>query len=64
MQPESSGLQIHPLTQEGSELRYQISAISSEKQKEGGGPTHQLVDMSRFASVWDNIRASCSNLFA
>ncbi|RAH41957.1 TauD/TfdA dioxygenase family protein [Aspergillus brunneoviolaceus CBS 621.78] len=49
--PESSGLHIHPLTEEGSELGDQISVISSEKQKKGGGLTHQLSDTSRFASV-------------
>ncbi len=51
MQPESSGLHIHPLTEEGSELGDQISVISSEKQKKGGGLTHQLSDTSRFASA-------------
>lgn len=50
-QPESSGLHIHPLTEEGSELGDQISVISSEKQKKGGGLTHQLSDVSRFASA-------------
>ncbi|KAK1464339.1 TfdA family Taurine catabolism dioxygenase TauD [Colletotrichum melonis] len=49
--PESSGLHIHPLTEEGSELGDQISVISSEKQKKGGGLTHQLSDVSRFASA-------------
>ncbi|GIK04993.1 hypothetical protein Aspvir_009092 [Aspergillus viridinutans] len=49
--PESSGLHVHPLTEEGSELGDQISVISSEKQKKGGGLTHQLSDTSRFASV-------------
>ncbi|KAK3313277.1 alpha-ketoglutarate-dependent taurine dioxygenase [Apodospora peruviana] len=48
--PESSGLHVHPLTEEGSELGDQISVISSEKQKKGGGLTHQLADVSRFAS--------------
>ncbi|RAK83935.1 taurine catabolism dioxygenase [Aspergillus costaricaensis CBS 115574] len=51
LQPESSGLHVHPLTEEGSELGDQISVISSEKQKKGGGLTHQLSDTSRFASV-------------
>lgn len=51
MQPEPSGLHVHPLTEEGSELGDQISVISSEKQKIGGGLTHQLNDTSRFASV-------------
>lgn len=51
MQPESSGLHVHPLTEEGSELGDQISVISSEKQKKGGGLTHQLSDVSRFASA-------------
>lgn len=51
MQPESSGLHVHPLTEEGSELGDQISVISSEKQKKGGGLTHQLSDTSRYASV-------------
>ncbi|KAI9932318.1 hypothetical protein MW887_009830 [Aspergillus wentii] len=49
--PESSGLHVHPLTEEGSELGDQISVISSEKQKKGGGLTHQLSDTSRLASV-------------
>ncbi|RAO73509.1 uncharacterized protein BHQ10_009521 [Talaromyces amestolkiae] len=49
--PQSSSLHIHPLTEEGSELGDQISLISSEKQKKGGGLTHQLSDTSRFASV-------------
>jgi len=51
VQPESSGLHIHPLTEEGSELGDQIAAISAEKQRKGGGLTHQLSDSSRFASV-------------
>lgn len=42
---------MHPLTEEGSELGDQISVISSEKQKKGGGLTHQLSDTSRFASA-------------
>lgn len=50
-QPESSSLHVHPLTEEGSELGDQISVISSEKQKKGGGLTHQLSDVSRFASA-------------
>lgn len=49
--PESSKLHVHPLTEEGSELGDQISVISSEKQKKGGGLTHQLSDTSRLASV-------------
>ncbi|KAI1633092.1 TfdA family taurine catabolism dioxygenase TauD [Biscogniauxia mediterranea] len=49
--PTSSGLHVHPLTEEGSELGDQISVISSEKQKKGGGLTHQLSDVSRFAST-------------
>ncbi|CEL11306.1 Putative TfdA family Taurine catabolism dioxygenase TauD [Aspergillus calidoustus] len=49
--PESSGLHVHPLTEEGSELGDQISVISSVKQKKGGGLTHQLSDVSRFASA-------------
>ncbi|KAH7371632.1 hypothetical protein BKA66DRAFT_514004 [Pyrenochaeta sp. MPI-SDFR-AT-0127] len=49
--PESSTLHVHPLTEEGSELGDQISVISSEKQKRGGGLTHQLSDVSRFASA-------------
>ncbi|KKF95442.1 putative alpha-ketoglutarate-dependent sulfonate dioxygenase [Ceratocystis platani] len=48
--PSSSTLHIHPLTEEGSELGDQISVISSEKQKKGGGLTHQLSDVSRFAA--------------
>lgn len=39
------------MTEEGSELGDQISVISSEKQKKGGGLTHQLSDVSRFASA-------------
>ncbi|KZM19976.1 uncharacterized protein EKO05_0003390 [Ascochyta rabiei] len=49
--PDSSSLHVHPLTEEGSELGDQISVISSEKQKKGGGLTHQLSDVSRFASA-------------
>lgn len=49
--PASSDLHVHPLTEEGSELGDQISVISSEKQKKGGGLTHQLSDASRFAST-------------
>ncbi|KAH9909654.1 TfdA family taurine catabolism dioxygenase TauD [Xylariomycetidae sp. FL2044] len=49
--PESSKLHTHPLTEESSELGDQISVISSEKQKKGGGLTHQLSDVSRFASA-------------
>ena len=49
--PESSGLHVHPLTEESSELGDQISVISSEKQRKGGGLTHQLSDTSRYASV-------------
>ncbi|KAL1583528.1 hypothetical protein WHR41_07724 [Cladosporium halotolerans] len=49
--PDSSTLHVHPLTEEGSELGDQISVISSEKQKKGGGLTHQLSDTSRYASV-------------
>ncbi|RBQ70888.1 hypothetical protein FVER14953_02347 [Fusarium verticillioides] len=49
--PASSGLHVHPLTEEGSELGDQISVISSEKQKKGGGLTHQLSDVSRYASA-------------
>jgi alpha-ketoglutarate-dependent taurine dioxygenase len=51
VQPKSSDLHVHPLTEEGSELGDQISVISSEKQKKGGGLTHQLSDVSRFASA-------------
>jgi hypothetical protein len=51
VQPQSSELHVHPLTEEGSELGDQISVISSEKQKKGGGLTHQLSDVSRFASA-------------
>ena len=50
-QPPSSTLHVHPLTEEGSELGDQISVISSEKQKTGGGLTHQLSDSSRLASA-------------
>jgi alpha-ketoglutarate-dependent taurine dioxygenase len=50
-QPKESDLHVHPLTEEGSELGDQISVISSEKQKKGGGLTHQLSDVSRFASA-------------
>ena len=49
--PPTSDLHVHPLTEEGSELGDQISVISSEKQKKGGGLTHQLSDVSRFASA-------------
>lgn len=49
--PENSDLHVHPLTEEGSELGDQISVISSAKQKKGGGLTHQLSDVSRFAST-------------
>ncbi|KAI8628786.1 TfdA family taurine catabolism dioxygenase TauD [Xylariaceae sp. FL1651] len=49
--PPTSDLHVHPLTEEGSELGDQISVISSEKQKKGGGLTHQLSDVSRFAST-------------
>lgn len=49
--PASSGLHVHPLTEEGSELGDQVSVISSEKQKKGGGLTHQLSDVSRYASA-------------
>ncbi|KAK4121010.1 taurine catabolism dioxygenase [Parathielavia appendiculata] len=49
--PESSGLHVHPLTEEGSELGDQISVISSEKQKKGGGLIHHHSDVSRFASA-------------
>lgn len=49
--PASSGLHVHPLTEEGSELGDQISVISSAKQKKGGGLTHQLSDVSRYASA-------------
>ncbi|ORY68385.1 TfdA family taurine catabolism dioxygenase TauD [Pseudomassariella vexata] len=49
--PSSSELHVHPLTEEGSELGDQISVISSAKQKKGGGLTHQLNDVSRFAST-------------
>lgn len=49
--PASSGLHVHPLTEEGSELGDQISVISSAKQKKGGGLTHQLSDVSRYAST-------------
>lgn len=49
--PDSSTLHTHPLTEEGSELGDQISVISSTKQAKGGGLTHQLSDVSRFASA-------------
>ncbi|KAG9253013.1 uncharacterized protein F5Z01DRAFT_658974 [Emericellopsis atlantica] len=49
--PASSDLHVHPLTEEGSELGDQVSVISSAKQKKGGGLTHQLSDVSRFAST-------------
>lgn len=42
---------MHPLTEAGSELGDQISVISSEKQKVGGGLTHQQSDVSRLASA-------------
>ena len=50
-QPESSTLHIHPLTEQSSELGDQVSVISSTKQAKGGGLTHQLSDVSRFAST-------------
>ena len=49
--PSSSGLHIHPLTEETSELGDQVSVISSAKQAKGGGLTHQHSDTSRLASV-------------
>ncbi|KAF2012951.1 taurine catabolism dioxygenase [Aaosphaeria arxii CBS 175.79] len=49
--PSSSGLHVHPLTEEGSELGDQISVISSSKQAKGGGLTHQQSDASRLASA-------------
>lgn len=49
--PESSGLHVHPLTEEGSELGDQISVISSQKQQKGGGIFHLQSDRSRFASA-------------
>ncbi|THV49455.1 hypothetical protein BGAL_0194g00140 [Botrytis galanthina] len=49
--PESSTLHIHPLTEQSSELGDQVSVISSTKQAKGGGLTHQLSDVSRFAST-------------
>ncbi|KAF3401599.1 Alpha-ketoglutarate-dependent taurine dioxygenase [Penicillium rolfsii] len=49
--PDSSTLHVHPLTESNSELGDQISVISSAKQKKGGGLTHQLSDVSRFASA-------------
>lgn len=49
--PESSGLHVHPLTEGSSELGDQINAISSTKQKRGGGLAYQLSDTSRYASV-------------
>lgn len=39
------------MTEEGSELGDQVSVISSEKQKKGGGLTHQRSDASRYASA-------------
>ncbi|KAM0745699.1 alpha-ketoglutarate-dependent taurine dioxygenase [Meredithblackwellia eburnea MCA 4105] len=49
--PASSGLHVHPLTEESSELGDQISVISSEKQKKGGGLVHIHDDKSRYASA-------------
>lgn len=49
--PASSGLHVHPLTEEGSELGDQVSVISSAKQSKGGGLTHQLSDTTRLASA-------------
>lgn len=49
--PKSSRLHVHPLTEEGSELGDQMSVISSAKQKQGGGLTHQQNDSSRLASA-------------
>ncbi|KAF2125897.1 TfdA family taurine catabolism dioxygenase TauD [Dothidotthia symphoricarpi CBS 119687] len=60
--PQSSTLHIHPLTEEGSELGDQISVISSEKQKKGGGLTHQLADVSRFASAGWHTDISFENV--
>jgi len=51
LQPASSSLHTHPLTEEGSELGDQVSVISSTKQAKGGGLTHQLSDVSRLASA-------------
>lgn len=49
--PESSGLHVHPLTAEGTELGDQIGVISAAKQRQAGGLTHQRSDVSRFAST-------------
>ncbi len=49
--PTSSGLHVHPLTAEGSELGDQISVISAAAQRVSGGLTRQQSDVSRFASA-------------
>lgn len=49
--PPSSGLHVHPLTAEGSELGDQIGVISAAKQRQAGGLTQQRSDVSRFAST-------------
>jgi alpha-ketoglutarate-dependent taurine dioxygenase len=50
LQPESSGLHIHPITEAGSELGDQISVISSVKQKKGRAAVDPLTEPSKFAS--------------
>ncbi|KAK4701424.1 hypothetical protein P7C70_g4804, partial [Phenoliferia sp. Uapishka_3] len=50
--PASSGLHVHPLTEESSELGDQLQVISSEKQRRGGGLMHFYDDArSRLASA-------------
>lgn len=46
-----SGLHVHPLMKESSELGDVISAISRDKQKEGCAFTHQNSDASWSASA-------------
>lgn len=51
LQPESSGLHIHPITEANSELGDQISVISSVKQKNGAPKAvDPLTEPSKFAS--------------
>ncbi|KAF2755136.1 putative taurine catabolism dioxygenase [Pseudovirgaria hyperparasitica] len=51
--PESSSLHTHPLTEPPApnSTSHDIGTISSEKQKRGGGLTHQLSDTTRLASA-------------
>lgn len=49
--PPSSHMNVHPLSNDYSELGNSVGVISSEMQKRGGGITRQRDDYSRFASV-------------